>query len=98
MTVGVLFAFMNYHSQFFININTITDSILQLKSDKASIDHVLEILDMQRIKKLRVKIKGSSLVVENLVFRYNDKQNFVVNGITFGVDEKEHAGVVGRSR
>ena len=97
MEVAVLLVFMNYYEQFFGNISTITDLILGLKTDKPSIDRVIEILDYSEPNKPRVVNLSDDITIKNISFKYPNSESLVLQNISLQIKPKKHLAIVGRS-
>lgn len=97
MEVAALLIFMNYYEQFFSNISTITDLILGIKTDKPSIDRILEILDYPKPDKLRIKNLEDDITITNLFFSYPKSERMVLKNVNLAISPKQHIAIVGRS-
>jgi len=97
MDVGLLLAFMNYYTQFFNNIASITESLLGLKNDAPGIERTLEIINTEIQKKPEVKSLEDSISLRNVCFHYNDGQPLVLDNVSLSINPKEHIAVIGRS-
>lgn len=96
MTVAVLLVFMNYYSQFFTNISSMTDLIIGLKNDRASISRIIEIISYPCAKKAEIQIQNDELKISHLNFGYNGDKT-VLSDINLEIGEKEHVAIAGRS-
>lgn len=94
--VGILLAFINYYSEFYSQISVIMSSVIEFKNDKASINRVIEILDIDLLKKKHVRIKNSDITIENVSFGYQDGRN-ILNQFNLHLLEKKQYALVGKS-
>lgn len=95
LNVGVLLAFMNYYSQFFSNIDNISNLFVEFKNTLPNIERVLEILNMDIPKKKRVKISSNNIILKNIDFRYKEK--YIFKNLNLNINSYEHIAIVGKS-
>lgn len=95
--VGVLLVFISFYGQFFGNIETISNSIINFKNDSVNIEKVVEILNLEVGKRSYKKIDGTDINVENLEFTYEGNNSFALDDISFSVSKGEHLAIVGKS-
>ena len=95
--VAALLVFMNYYEQFFESISSITNLIVQFKTDKASISRVIELLDYVPPESNEYNGKCTSITVENVSFNYPACENGVLNNVSFSIPSQMHTAFVGRS-
>lgn len=97
MNVGILLVFMNYYAQFFLNIEKITTSIIELRTERASIDRVIDIIESEVSNKEKVIIKDDTVEFQGVSFKYLEEQEDILNNISLKIHSKEHIAIVGRS-
>ena len=97
MEVAALLVFMSYYEHFFGNITSITDLILGLKTERPSIDRVLEILDYPESNKLKVDQLTDEIKIEDVSFSYPNTNAVVLKDISLTISPRQHIAIVGRS-
>lgn len=97
MNVGILLVFMNYYAQFFLNIEKITTSIIELRTERVSIDRVIEIIESEVSNKQKVIIIDDTISFQGVLFQYIKNQDNILNNINLMIHSKEHIAIVGRS-
>ncbi|WP_150274870.1 ABC transporter ATP-binding protein [Paenibacillus tepidiphilus] len=95
--VGVLLVFISFYGQFFGFIESISNSMMNYKSDSVNIEKVIGILNLESGKRPYKKIDGTDLNVEQLKFTYEGNDSFALDGISFSVSKGEHLAIVGES-
>ncbi len=97
LTVGILLTYMDYFIQLVDNITSVVNSILDFSAQKPNIERVFEILELEYNIKIRVANLEDKITFSNVSFRYNNKQQFVVNSLNITIYPGEHIAIVGRS-
>lgn len=95
--VAALLVFMNYYEQFFGSISTITNLIVKLKTDKASIDRVIEVVNYDIPKSEKYNRESASITLEGVNFHYPNSEQTVLNKISFVIQNEKHTAIVGKS-
>ncbi len=99
MTIGVLFAFIQYTEMFFRPIRDLSEKYNIMQTAMAASERIFEVLDDQTIipnpdnpKKLD-NIKGS-VQFKNVTFAYNEGEN-VLKNVSFDINAGETVAIVG---
>ena len=95
--VAALLVFMNYYEQFFGSISSITNLIVQFKTDKASISRVVELLDYVSPKSNEYESQSTSITVDDVSFNYPACESEVLKHVSFSIPPQKHTAIVGRS-
>ncbi|WNS41492.1 ABC transporter ATP-binding protein [Paenibacillus sp. MMS20-IR301] len=95
--VGVLLVFVSFYGQFFGYIESISNSIINYKSDSVNIGKVVEILDIETDKRPYLEIAGADIEARQLKFSYEGNESFALDGVSFSVSKGEHLAIAGES-
>ncbi|MEK3712776.1 ABC transporter ATP-binding protein [Paenibacillus sp. FSL R7-0333] len=95
--VGVLLVFISFYGQFFGFIETISNGLMNYKNDSVNISKVIGLLQAEADQRPYKRISGQKIEVQNLWFRYEGKDAFALDGISFSVGKGEHLAIVGQS-
>lgn len=95
--VAVLLVFISFYGQFFGFIESISNSIMNYKSDSVNIGKVIEILELEADRRPYKRMEGTDLAAHNLHFTYEGNESFALDGISFSVRKGEHLAIVGES-
>lgn len=95
--VSALLVFISFYGQFFGYIQNIGDSMMNFKNDSVNMEKVIEILNLEANKRPYKKIDGIDINVDNLKFTYEGNDSFVLDDISFSVNNGEHLAIVGES-
>ncbi|HRE32942.1 MAG TPA: peptidase domain-containing ABC transporter, partial [Candidatus Berkiella sp.] len=101
MTVGMLFAFMSYKSQFTSKAVALIENMIELKMLGLHLERLgdialeePEVLDSGLLD--APKLKGA-IRLENLNFRYSENEPLILNNINLTINEGESVAIVGPS-
>ena len=99
MTIGVLFAFIQYTEMFFRPIRDLSEKYNIMQTAMASSERIFKLLDNETIIENPVNPKAinnfrGNVNFKNVWFAYND-DNFVLKDISFSVSEGETVAIVG---
>ncbi len=100
ITFGVLLAFIQYVRQFFVPIRDLSDKFNTLQSAMAASERIFSVLD--EVNPIQspssptepVERRGG-IRFENVWFRYNDKEDWVLKDVSFEVDPGKTIAIVG---
>jgi len=100
MTVGMLFAFMAYKSQFTGRMSSLIGLVVQIKMTKLHLERLADIAltekeDTGQLAELRA-ISGN-LSVKELKFRYASNEPLLFNGLNLEVTAGENIAIIGPS-
>ncbi|HBY89135.1 MAG TPA: multidrug ABC transporter ATP-binding protein [Aerococcaceae bacterium] len=101
LEVGVIYAFVQYSSQFFRPMGMMMDSLSLLQDGVVSSSRILRVLDHEEYVPEQIvhedaKIKDAKIEFKNLTFSYDGNQN-VLNNISFTVNPGETVAIVGHT-
>ncbi len=99
MTIGVLFAFVQYTEMFFRPIRDLSEKYNVLQTAMAASERIFSVLDNQTIlhenkKPIDLENVKGKIEFENVSFAYNDK-DFVLKNISFKICPGETVAIVG---
>ena len=99
MTIGVLFAFIQYTEMFFRPIRDLSEKYNIMQTAMASSERIFKLLDNETVvknpdnpKELQ-KVKGS-IEFENVCFAYNENE-YVLKNVSFKINPGETVAIVG---
>ncbi|MBK6913224.1 MAG: ABC transporter ATP-binding protein [Ignavibacteriales bacterium] len=101
LTIGVLFAFIQYTEMFFRPIRDLSEKYNILQTSMASSERIFKLLDNQTFIKNpgdAVKLNGVSGKIEfkDVWFAYDD-ENYVLKNINFNINPGETVAIVGHT-
>jgi ATP-binding cassette subfamily B protein len=100
VTFGVLLAFIQYVRQFFVPIRDLSDKFNTLQSAMAASERIFSVLDEDNpIKSAQNPLQPSErkggIRFENVWFRYNEKEDWVLKDVSFDVEPGKIVAIVG---
>ena len=102
MTVPVMLIFMNYYEQLYSNIQTILNSIVNLRAQIPQIDKV--ILTLQHTinsgsgdELICIEDLSGNIDIKNLYFRYPNAERNTLTDVSFTIEEGKSYAIVGKS-
>lgn len=100
VTFGVLLAFIQYVRQFFVPIRDLSDKFNTLQSAMAATERIFSVLDEDNPIKsaqnpLQPLERRGGIRFENVWFRYNENENWVLKDISFDVEPGKIVAIVG---
>ncbi len=100
VTFGVLLAFIQYVRQFFIPIRDLSDKFNTLQSAMAASERIFSVLDeVNPIQSAQNPIQPAErkggIRFENVWFRYNDKEDWVLKDVSFEAEPGKIVAIVG---
>lgn len=101
MTVGMLFAFMSYKSQFIGKAVAFIENMIELKMLGLHLERLADIAleepEVQEGGLLEPPTLQGKIVLENLSFRYNEGEPNVINKVNLTINPGESVAIVGPS-
>ncbi|MCA1801384.1 MAG: ABC transporter ATP-binding protein/permease [Rhodothermaceae bacterium] len=100
VTFGILLAFIQYVRQFFLPIRDLSEKFNTLQSALASSERLFSIMDTENVVKESANpitpesVKGH-IRFENVWFKYNRTEDYVLKDVSFEVRPGENVAVVG---
>jgi ATP-binding cassette, subfamily B, multidrug efflux pump len=100
VTFGVLLAFIQYVRQFFLPIRDLSEKFNTLQSALASSERLFSIMDTENVVKESANpvtpesVKGH-IRFDNVWFKYNSTEDYVLKDVSFEVRPGENVAVVG---
>jgi ATP-binding cassette, subfamily B, multidrug efflux pump len=100
VTFGVLLAFIQYVRQFFVPIRDLSDKFNTLQSAMAASERIFSVLDEDNPIKsppvpIQAKERKGGIRFENVWFRYNDKEDWVLKDVSFEAEPGKIVAIVG---
>lgn len=102
MTVGVLYAFLAYRSQFSSAVTNVIEQVIQVRMTDIYSFRLADIVltpreeGIDRVETSEVRFEGR-IEVENLYFRYSTQDGYVFKNLNFTIEPGEYVAIVGRS-
>ncbi len=103
LTIGILFAFIEYSQRFFIPLRDLASKIAVMQNSMASLERIAQLLDQPEEASEKDCVLPAPLVFvpgtpriefRNVSFAYDDRQQ-VLQDISFAVYDGESVGIVG---
>ena len=100
VSFGVLVAFIQYSRQFFMPIRGLSEKFNTLQSALASSERIFQVLDTEskvaqpELPKTIENPKGT-IAFENVWFKYNPEEDYVLKDVSFTVKAGENIAIVG---
>ncbi len=100
VTFGVLLAFIQYARQFFMPIRGLSEKFNTLQSALASSERIFNVIDTDTdIKEVekpkRIEDPKGEIQFENVWFKYNDGEEWVLRDVSFTAKPGENIAIVG---
>ncbi len=101
MTIGILFAFIQYTEMFFRPIRDLSEKYNILQTSMASSERIFKLLDNQTFVKnpdnpVELKTVKGDIIFKNVWFAYED-ENYVLKDISFDIKAGESVAIVGHT-
>lgn len=101
MTIGMLYAFMSYKSQFTGKASALVDKIIQFKMLSLHLERLGDIILTEQEKDIHgerqlPEVKGE-LTLENISFRYSDNEPYILKDLNFTIEQGGSVAIVGPS-
>ena len=101
LTIGVLFAFIQYTEMFFRPIRDLSEKYNIMQTAMASSERIFKLLDNQTVIKnpenpLKLEKVDGSIEFKNVWFAYND-EDYVLKDISFKINPGETVAIVGHT-
>ena len=97
ISIGALIMFMSYMSSLSLNVDSIINSITELKGNNAVFDRLFNVLDKRYDEKLDVQFKNFDIDIYNVDFRYDDRLPLVLKNISLKFDQGKKYLIIGKS-
>ncbi|MEQ9265174.1 MAG: ABC transporter ATP-binding protein [Balneolaceae bacterium] len=100
VTFGVLLAFIQYSRQFFMPIRGLSEKFNTLQSALASSERIFNVLDQETAvieseKPVRIQNPKGEIEFENVWFKYNEGEDYVLKDVSFTAHPGENIAIVG---
>jgi ATP-binding cassette, subfamily B, multidrug efflux pump len=100
VTFGVLLAFIQYVRQFFVPIRDLSDKFNTLQSAMAASERIFSVLDeVNPIQSAQNPVQPvermGGIRFENVWFRYNEKEDWVLKDVSFDAEPGQIVAIVG---
>ncbi|HET8864209.1 MAG TPA: ABC transporter ATP-binding protein [Gracilimonas sp.] len=100
VTFGVLLAFIQYARQFFRPIQGLSEKFNTLQSALASSERIFSVLDtktqvIETDSPQKIKDPQGKIEFENVWFRYNDDEGYVLKDVSFTAEAGDAVAIVG---
>ena len=95
--VGALLVFINYYGQFFQCVQNVGNSVMNYKNNSVKIEKIIEVLNLNVEERPYCKIDGADIKVENLKYKYEGNQSFILENVSFYLRKGGHLAIVGSS-
>jgi ATP-binding cassette subfamily B protein len=100
VTFGVLVAFIQYARQFFRPIQGLSEKFNTLQSALASSERIFNVLDtetrvVETSNPKNIKDPQGKIEFENVWFRYNEEEDYVLKDVSFKAEPGEDIAIVG---
>ncbi len=100
VTFGVLLAFIQYVRQFFVPIRDLSDKFNTLQSAMAASERIFSVLDevnpiQSPSNPSQPTERKGAIRFENVWFRYNDKEDWVLKDVSFEAEAGKTVAIVG---
>ncbi len=100
VTFGVLLAFIQYSRQFFMPIRGLSEKFNTLQSALASSERIFNVLDtdtevIETVSPKRIDNPKGEIEFENVWFKYNEGEDYVLKNVSFKAKAGETVAIVG---
>jgi len=100
VTFGVLLAFIQYARQFFMPIRGLSEKFNTLQSALASSERIFGVMDtdtdiVETQNPKRIEHPKGEITFENVWFKYNEKEDWVLRDVSFTAKPGENIAIVG---
>lgn len=100
VTFGVLLAFIQYSRQFFMPIRGLSEKFNTLQSALASSERIFDVLDQETSvveseSPVRIENPKGEIEFENVWFKYNEGEDYVLKDVSFKAYPGENIAIVG---
>lgn len=100
VSFGVLLAFIQYVRQFFVPIRDLSDKFNTLQSAMAASERIFGVLDQENPiespeKPVFPNEKSGKIHFENVWFKYNENEDWILKDVSFQVDVGQTVAIVG---
>lgn len=100
VSFGVLLAFIQYSRQFFMPIRGLSEKFNTLQSALASSERIFNVLDtetevQETESPRRIENPKGEIVFENVWFKYNEGEDYVLKDVSFTASPGESIAIVG---
>lgn len=100
VTFGVLLAFIQYSRQFFMPIRGLSEKFNTLQSALASSERIFDVLDqetavVESVSPVRIEHPKGEIEFENVWFKYNEGEDYVLKNVSFKARTGENIAIVG---
>lgn len=100
VTFGVLLAFIQYSRQFFMPIRGLSEKFNTLQSALASSERIFNVLDTEtkvvdNISPKTIENPKGEIEFENVWFKYNEGEDYVLKDVSFKASAGESVAIVG---
>lgn len=100
VTFGVLLAFIQYSRQFFMPIRGLSEKFNTLQSALASSERIFNVLDtdtevLDSGSPAKIKTPKGEIEFENVWFKYNQGEDYVLKNVSFKANPGESVAIVG---
>lgn len=101
MTIGMMYAFMSYKSQFTTKASALVDKVIQFKMLSLHMERLGDIILSEQEKNTEQKrtlpeVNGG-MCLENISFRYSDNEPMILDDLSFEVEPGTSVAIVGPS-
>lgn len=100
VSFGVLLAFIQYSRQFFMPIRGLSEKFNTLQSALASSERIFNVIDTETTVQehpspKKIENQKGEIVFENVWFRYNEGEDYVLKDVSFKANPGENIAIVG---
>jgi len=98
-TVGMIFAFVAYRSQFVQNTVSLVELLIQFRMLGLHVERMADIMQSEKERDSgdQIKIRGGAIKIEDLSFSYGDNLPMIIDSGNFKIQAGESVAIVGPS-